>query len=143
MRAKFFGVLFAIVAWGPGGVAKGDLIITTDADCEAGRNWLLEVISFYEEKRPKMIVGPVVLKGENSIQQIMQSQEMIMLTACKYASLYWNKPILCSGANLAFEKNAFIDVNGFDGAKELRVKMMESETVEEIETLVENFLKQK
>jgi tRNA-dihydrouridine synthase len=34
-------------------------------------------------------------------------------------------------------------VNGFDGAKELRVKMMESETVEEIENLVEDFLKQK
>jgi hypothetical protein len=34
-------------------------------------------------------------------------------------------------------------VNGFDGAKELRVKMMESETAEEIENLVEDFLKQK
>lgn len=34
-------------------------------------------------------------------------------------------------------------VNGFDGAKELRVKMMESETVEEIESLVNEFLENK
>lgn len=33
-------------------------------------------------------------------------------------------------------------VNGFDGAKELRIKMMEAETVVEIEQLVKDFLKQ-
>jgi tRNA-dihydrouridine synthase len=32
-------------------------------------------------------------------------------------------------------------VNGFDGAKELRMKMMEAENVIEIEKLVEDFLK--
>lgn len=34
-------------------------------------------------------------------------------------------------------------VNGFDGAKELRIKMMEAENVKKIEELVDSFLKQK
>jgi len=95
--------------------ARGSLIITTDADCEPGEKWLSEIISFYKEKRPKMIVAPVLIGKENGMQQIMQFQEMTVLTACACASLYWNRPILCSGANLAFEKNAFMEVNGFDG----------------------------
>jgi cellulose synthase/poly-beta-1,6-N-acetylglucosamine synthase-like glycosyltransferase len=96
-------------------ISRGNLIITTDADCEAGENWLSAIISFYEKEKPKMIVGPVLLTRENSIQQTMQSQEMTVLTACGCASFYWNKPILCNGANLVFEKSAFIEVGGFNG----------------------------
>jgi poly-beta-1,6-N-acetyl-D-glucosamine synthase len=95
-------------------ISKGNLIVTTDADCEVGEKWLTEIILVYETKKPKMIIGPVLFTGENNIQQQMQSQEMTVLTACACASLYWKKPILCSGANLIFEKNAFMDVNGFD-----------------------------
>ena len=97
--------------------AKGDLIITTDADCTMGENWLASVVAFYEEKKPKMIVGPVLLQGENSLQEILQGQEMTILTACACAAIRWNRPILCSGANLAYEKSAFLALNGFDDTK--------------------------
>lgn len=95
--------------------AAGDLIVTTDADCEMGENWLSSIVSFYEEKKRKMIVAPVLLKGESTFQQILQGQEMTVLTACACASIRLNHPILCSGANLAYEKSAFLAVNGFDG----------------------------
>jgi glycosyltransferase involved in cell wall biosynthesis len=95
--------------------ANGKLIITTDADCEMGKNWLSAIVSFYEEKKCKMIVAPVVLKNESSFQQNMQSQEMTVLTASSGASLNWNQPILCSGANLIYEREAFYTVGGFEG----------------------------
>ena len=102
--------------------ASGTLIITTDADCEMGEKWLSSIVSFYEKEKPKMIVAPVLLKEnflsekeEKSFLYKMQSQEMIALTACACASLYYNLPILCSGANLIYEKEAFTSVNGFEG----------------------------
>ncbi|MEK6615649.1 MAG: glycosyltransferase, partial [Bacteroidota bacterium] len=95
--------------------AIGNLIITTDADCEMGENWLSSIVSFYEEHTPKMIVAPVLLKGEKTIHEIFQSQEMTVLTASASASLYYNLPIGCNGANLVYEKEAFHSVNGFEG----------------------------
>lgn len=99
--------------------ASGSLIITTDADCEMGKDWLSSIISFYEEKKPKMIIAPVLLKDEKTIQEIFQSQEMTVLTASACASLHYNLPILCSGANLAYEKDTFLSVNGFEGVNKI------------------------
>lgn len=95
--------------------ARGELIITTDADCEMGESWLSSIVSFYEKEKPKMIVAPVLLKDEKSLSEIIQSQEMTVLTASACASLYYNRPVLCSGANLVYEKEAFSTVNGFEG----------------------------
>ncbi|TAL60056.1 MAG: glycosyltransferase [Bacteroidetes bacterium] len=99
--------------------ASGTLIITTDADCEMGENWLSSIVSFYEERKPKMIVAPVLLIGENSFQEKIQGLEMTALTACACASINFNLPILCSGANLAYEKSAFLSVNGFEGVDKI------------------------
>jgi glycosyltransferase involved in cell wall biosynthesis len=95
--------------------ANGTLIATTDADCLMNENWLSTIVAFYEGLKPKMIVAPVLLKNENGIQQILQAQEMTVLTASACASLFYNSPILCSGANLAYEKGAFLAVKGFEG----------------------------
>ncbi len=96
--------------------ATGNLIITTDADCEMGENWLTTIVSFYEVEKPKMIVAPVLIAGEKSFFEILQSQEIIALTASACGSLYFNLPFLCSGANLIFEKDAFHLANGFENA---------------------------
>ena len=95
--------------------STGELIITTDADCEMGKGWISTIVSYYETYKPVMIVGPVLLKDERSFSDIAQSQEMSVLTALACGSLYYNRPLLCSGANLAYEKKAFHAVNGFEG----------------------------
>ena len=95
--------------------ASGTLIITTDADCEMGEKWLPSIVSFYDTYKPKMIIAPVLTKEGKNFQQSMQVQELMALTACACGSVYYNLPILCSGANLAYEKDAFLSVNAFDG----------------------------
>lgn len=98
-------------------VAKGSLIITTDADCNMNQTWLASVVSFYEAYRPKMIVSPVLIREGRDFFSKIQSQELSVLTGCAAGALYYNKPILCSGANLAFEKDAFTSVSGFKNAE--------------------------
>lgn len=99
--------------------ASGTLIVTTDADCEMGESWLSEIVSFYEGQTPKMICGPVLMRGETNFQTIIQSQEMSVLAACGCASVYFNLPIFCSGANLAYEKKIFLEVNGYGGYEKM------------------------
>lgn len=95
-------------------ISKGDLIVTTDADCEMGVEWLSTLVSFYKKSEAKMIVGPVAFQDEDSVFKKMQSLEFMALIACGGASLYFKKAIMCNGANLAFEKSVFQEVKGFD-----------------------------
>lgn len=95
-------------------ISCGELIVTTDADCVMGANWISSIVSFYKKSEAKMIVAPLAFYNEKSVFEKMQSLEFMALITCGGASLYFKKAIMCNGANLAFTKNVFKDVNGFD-----------------------------
>lgn len=93
--------------------SKGDLIITTDADCRLGMNWLSSFVSMYEMEKPKMIVGPVSFYNETTFFQKMQTLEFLSLIAITGGAIKAGRPIMCNGANLAYEKEAFEEIGGF------------------------------
>lgn len=93
--------------------AKGELIITTDADCSMGSDWLNTIVRYYITSKAKMIVAPVCFYDENTVFEKMQSLEFMALMLSGGASLYFNKAIMCNGANLAYTKEVFNEVNGF------------------------------
>ncbi len=93
--------------------ASGQLIVTTDADCEAHFLWLQTIAAFYEQEKPKMILGPVDFVHKNSRFAQMQNLEFLGLMATTAVFANKNKPIMCNGANLAYEREAFNEVNGF------------------------------
>lgn len=87
--------------------SKGDLVVTTDADCQIKSSWLSSLVSLYEFKKPKMIVGPVVIENSPSFFQKLQALEFLSLTGATAGAIGINRPIMCNGANLAFEKEEF------------------------------------
>ena len=93
--------------------SMGELIITTDADCTINKNWLRSFVSFYQIEKPQMIVGPVSFHNEVSIFEKLQSFEFLSLIAVTAGAIRIKRPIMCNGANLAYEKSAFKAVNGF------------------------------
>jgi cellulose synthase/poly-beta-1,6-N-acetylglucosamine synthase-like glycosyltransferase len=93
--------------------SSGELIVTTDADCRVNKNWLSTIIDFYEKKYPKMIVGPVCFVNENTWFKKLQSLEFLSLIASGAGAIEIGLPIMCNGANLAYQKQAFYEVNGF------------------------------
>jgi len=95
--------------------AKGTLIVTTDADCRMNEKWLSTIVNYYETYGVSMIVGPVNLDNENTFFKKIQSLEFLSLIAASAASVTLNNPILCNGANLAYEKDVFEKVKGFKG----------------------------
>ena len=90
--------------------SKGNFIVTTDADCRMNNEWLSTIVSFYEEFKPKMIVCPVVIL-ETGIFNRIQSLEFLSLIGSSAGAIGINRPIMCNGANLAYEKDAFLQFN--------------------------------
>ncbi len=101
------------------GTCSGDLIITTDADCRMGPNWLATIVNLYEEKNYKMISSPVAYFQEKSFFERLQSLEFLYLIGLGASTIGNRKPSTCNGANLAYEKNTFYEVGGFQGIDDL------------------------
>lgn len=101
------------------GESTGTLIITTDADCRMGTAWLKTIIAFYEEHQYKMISSPVAYDEEKSFFERSQSLEFLYLIGLGASTIGNNQPSTCNGANLAYEKEAFYEVGGFQGIDDL------------------------
>ena len=101
------------------GEARGSLIITTDADCRMGTRWLSTIIGYYEEKGFKMISSPVAYDEEKSFFERSQSLEFLYLIGLGASTIGNNQPSTCNGANLAYERDAFYEVGGFQGIDDL------------------------
>ena len=101
------------------GLASGDLIVTTDADCRMGNAWLETVVDYYETTGYKMISSPVAYFEEKSVFEEAQTLEFAYLIGLGAATIGNGNPSTCNGANLAYEKAAFISVGGFKGIDDL------------------------
>ncbi|MEP6597442.1 MAG: glycosyltransferase [Ginsengibacter sp.] len=101
--------------------ATGDLIITTDADCIVPFTWLRTIAAFYEKYSPAFIAAPVdyffvSLKREGLWVRFLknfQSLDFMTLQGITGAAVYKKFHSMCNGANLAYEKKAFYEVEGY------------------------------
>ena len=95
--------------------ASGDLIVTTDADCIVPGNWLKTIASFKEKTNTVFIAAPVVVENESNLLQTFQALDFLVLQGITAASIQKRFHNMCNGANLAYEKKVFFEVNGFTG----------------------------
>ncbi len=95
--------------------ATGELIVTTDADCCPPKEWLLTLVSFKEEKNAVFIAAPVAINCSSSLVQVFQAMDFMVLQGITGAAVYRKQLSMCNGANLAYERTAFYEVNGFTG----------------------------
>ncbi len=94
--------------------AKGDIILTTDADCVLPIKWISQLVwSFTPETA--MVTGLVKVKEGNSLFSKIQALEFTSLVGSGIAMLKQGFPIMCNGASLAFRKNEFMAVGGYEG----------------------------
>jgi glycosyltransferase involved in cell wall biosynthesis len=93
--------------------SEGNLIVNSDADCTFNNNWLQTIVSFYETTNPKFIAAPVKIKCDNNLLDIFQTLDFITLQGITAASVSKKFHSMCNGANLAYEKNVFFEVDGF------------------------------
>src|SRR5664280_96832 len=89
--------------------SKGTLIITTDADCIMGSNWMRTIAAFYEFNKPEMIVCPVKIESATGFFGRFQELEFISLQGITAGSALMKKATMCNGANLAFTREAYLE----------------------------------
>jgi len=91
-------------------LCKNDIIVLTDADCVAGKNWLSSVLSFHENYSPALAAGLVDITGSNNLSGMLQEMEFLSLTGSGAAATLMKRPIFCSGANLSYSKTVFLEL---------------------------------
>lgn len=99
--------------------ATGDLIVTTDADCRMGVYWLKCFASFYKATGAQFIAAPVKMEGKNSVLNVFQSLDFLAMQAITGASVSKQFHAMCNGANIAYTRKAFAEVNGFEGIDQI------------------------
>jgi cellulose synthase/poly-beta-1,6-N-acetylglucosamine synthase-like glycosyltransferase len=95
--------------------AKGDWILTTDADCIVPKRWLLLFSAYIHQHKPCFVAAPVMFIKTAGILNQFQVLDFLALQGITAAAVGAGKHSMSNGANLGFEKTAFIAVGGYQG----------------------------
>ena len=91
--------------------AKGPLIVTTDADCRLQPDWLQTMASIAYNTSASLTIGLVNMISNKSLLQNIQQLDYMALQLCGAGAVGINHPIMCSGANLAFLKDDYLELS--------------------------------
>jgi cellulose synthase/poly-beta-1,6-N-acetylglucosamine synthase-like glycosyltransferase len=94
-------------------LSKGEIILTTDADCRLPENWCRTLNAWFELPGVQICQGPVRLAAPDNFLGHIWCMEYAGVAAVTLGSAGWHRPLMASGANMAFRKSAFYDVGGF------------------------------
>ncbi len=95
--------------------AENDWIITTDADCVVNEKWLLTLDNYIQLHDVSMIAGAVSYESKNSFLHYFQQLDLASLQGATMGSFGFGKGFMCNGANFAYCKSFFLEINGFGG----------------------------
>jgi cellulose synthase/poly-beta-1,6-N-acetylglucosamine synthase-like glycosyltransferase len=87
--------------------SEGDYILVTDADCHMGKEWIRTIASFFEVKKPELIIGQVILISKTGFLNRFQELEFFSLQGVTAGMAIGGNPVMCNGANLAFTKETY------------------------------------
>lgn len=115
-------------------LAKGSIIFTTDADCIQQPEWLEIMYSYFDEKAG-FVSGPVEFVEEKSFFSKIQKLEFAGLVITGAGLIGAGKPTICNAANIAYRKEVYEKVGGFEyqmslssGDDELLMQKIHSDT---------------
>lgn len=107
-------------------IAKGEIIVTTDADCTMDKEWLAEIVNFFNHNEAMLVSGGVLFNWDESQQNSIanfflkiQQLEFAGLVGIGGAALQLGIPNMCNGANLAYKKEVFEEVGGYQGNEDI------------------------
>ena len=96
-------------------IAKHDWIITTDADCLVQKDWLTIYDQYIQENEVEMVASGVCYIPKKGFLSAFQNLDFLSLQGATIGSFGINQPFMCNGANFAYSKSFFKELNGFQG----------------------------
>lgn len=95
--------------------AQHDWIITTDADCQVNTNWLQVIDNYIQQSHVKMVAAGVRYIPKKGFLFGFENLDFLSLQGATIGSFGIQEPFMCNGANFAYRKDFFYEINGFEG----------------------------
>ncbi len=92
--------------------AKGEIILTTDADCLVPSEWIARTLPYFVPG-VSLVAGAVRIGTDRGLLSQFDRLELLGLMTMGAGLIGAHHPIICNGANLAYRKNAFQTVQGY------------------------------
>ena len=96
-------------------VARGDIILTTDADCQVPSGWIRGLVAHFGPG-VGMVIGVAQIGVPADISGVRSGYEAVdftILMTCIWGSAGWGRPMAASGQNLAYHRAAYRAVGGY------------------------------
>ncbi len=97
--------------------ARGDILMTTDADCLPPANWMTSMARSFASGAD-IVQGPKSISGAPGVLTQYQQTEVFALVSIEAASFAMGKPVLASAPSLAYRKDLYEKTGGFEGLED-------------------------
>jgi len=95
--------------------AEYDWIIQVDADCRLGPGFISAHMVFLEKHPSDLVAGIVTIgKGSGSFLESFERLDVLALAGSSAGSFGLGRPMMCSGANLAYSRKLYKETRSFD-----------------------------
>jgi poly-beta-1,6-N-acetyl-D-glucosamine synthase len=91
----------------------GEIILTTDADCCVPHRWIETMVSRFDAETA-VVASWLVVKQNQTVISKVEALDSFGFVLVGAAAFGLGKPFLANGANLAYRKSVYLEVNGFD-----------------------------
>lgn len=98
--------------------ASGELILLTDADTIVPQSWIREMTACFDESTA-FVAGGVMFKKPARFFDRIVALEWLGFMGITAGAIGLGKPILCSGANIAYRRSVFFEVGAYSGLDHL------------------------
>lgn len=93
-------------------LAKGEIILTTDADCLVHPNWVKTIASYYQ--KDVAVVNGFTAQDAVSGFSGMQAIDFIYLLFVASGTINLGHPLSCIGNNMSYRRSAYFEVGGYE-----------------------------
>lgn len=99
--------------------SQATLVITTDADVLVPQQWIATMVHYFEQEKADMIAAPVLFDYDQTFLTRFQALDFCGLMLITGAGIAARFSYMNNGANLAYSRQAFLMVNGFEGVDDI------------------------
>jgi cellulose synthase/poly-beta-1,6-N-acetylglucosamine synthase-like glycosyltransferase len=88
--------------------SSGEVILTTDADCVVGPEWVRRHASWYISGGPDVVLAPVTQRPAAGFWHKFGAYEFAALQAITEATAVAGHPVMCNAANMSFRRDVYL-----------------------------------
>ena len=97
------------------GESQYDIILQTDADCIPRSEWIKTMINNFSDPNVIFVSGPAPMNNKKNQFSEYYNLDSLAQDALSAAGISRNMSFSCTGRNMGFLKQSFLDIDGYEG----------------------------